>query len=326
MNRHLAILAAIALLILVPACKKDKYTLNYNHNLHVVENEIDCSTCHAPAQAGAMQQPDHAACSDCHEIDEDNPSAECLLCHRVKSADEIEVRRPVEPQTEEIVFSHERHKYMNASCEDCHTRAAASTESKEDVLPRKEACLTCHDDVTAPQKDCGTCHVETSPVSVTHKFDWEIHHGIESKISTSNCLTCHSEDSCIECHQDKKPRDHNNAWRRVNHGGEAAWNQGRCMVCHEEDYCDRCHSNTKPRSHRSSAWTSGPTVHCSQCHILTGMVGCSVCHQEADHVTADDSPHPPFVGFACEACHPTSIGIFPPHTDPGIDCTVCHER
>ncbi len=240
MNRHLAFatLAAIALLILVPACKKDKYTLNYNHNLHVVENEIECSTCHAPAQAGAMQQPDHAACSECHEIDEDNPSAECLMCHRVKSPEQIEVRQKVEPQTEEIVFSHERHKYMNASCEDCHTRAAASTESKENVLPQKEACLTCH----------------------------------------------------------------------------------------EEDYCDRGHSNTKPRSHRSSAWTSGPTVHCSQCHIPTGMVGCSICHQEADHATADDSPHPPFVGFACEACHPTSIGIFPPHADPGIDCTVCHER
>ena len=330
MNKHLgrvlAALAATALLILAPGCKKDKYTLNYNHNLHVVENEIECSTCHAPAPAGAMQQPDHDVCSECHDIDEDNPSTECLLCHRVKSPEQIEVRRPTEPQTEEIVFSHERHKYMNASCEDCHVRAASSTKSKENVLPRKEACIACHDDITAPQEDCGLCHVESSPVNATHKSDWNLHHGMESKAASSNCLTCHSEDACIDCHQDTKPLDHNNAWRKVTHSGEAAWNRGRCMVCHQEDFCDRCHSNTEPRSHKSSSWVSGPTVHCSQCHLPTASVGCSVCHEEADHATAPASPHPPFSGFACEACHPAPIGIFPPHTDPGIDCTVCHER
>lgn len=319
-------LTALVLLTLSPGCKKDRYALNYSHNLHVVENEMECSTCHKPAAAGAMGRPGHGVCSECHEIDEDNPSAECLKCHRVRSPERIEVKYPEQPEIQEIIFSHEKHKYIDAACRDCHTRAAGSASSKENVLPPKEACLPCHDDQTAPLKDCSVCHAESSPVNATHRLDWEMHHGLESKMANSNCLTCHSEDTCIECHQDEKPRDHNNTWRKITHSAEAAWNRSRCMVCHQEDFCERCHSNTRPRSHRTAGWTAGPTLHCSQCHIPAGPVGCSVCHKEAEHETAIDSPHPPFgvVSPACNFCHP--IVPQPPHSDPGVDCTVCHER
>jgi hypothetical protein len=98
------------------------------------------------------------------------------------------------------------------------------------------------------------------------------------------------------------------------------------MSCHEEDFCDRCHDSTRPRSHKSAGWSSGPTQHCSQCHIPANAVGCSVCHKDSDHETATDSPHPPFEGFVCEACHPSPAGVFPPHQDPGVSCTICHER
>jgi len=325
-GKILMALAVSTLLILSPGCKKDNFYLNYNHNLHVVENEIECSTCHTET-AGAMSRPDHSVCSECHEIDEDNPSADCLLCHKVKSPDQIEVRYPEQPETKEIVFSHEKHDYMNVGCQDCHTQAAESTSAKEDILPQMKACLTCHDDQTAPRKQCSVCHVESSPVNATHKPDWEYRHGLESKAANSNCLVCHSEDTCIECHQDKKPKDHNNTWRRITHGGEAAWNRSRCMVCHQEDFCDRCHRSTLPRSHKTGAWNSGVApVHCSQCHFPSGSVGCGVCHESAPHSSAIPSPHPPYSGFTCEACHPTPVGVYPPHQDPGIACTTCHER
>ncbi len=325
-GRSFAAIAVLAILIVPAGCKKDRYSLNYSHKLHVVDNEMECSACHGPAADGKMSRPDHDVCSGCHEIDVDKPSADCLMCHRVRSPEQIEVRHKESLQGEEIIFSHETHDYLGASCADCHARAPASTSSKENVLPLKEACLICHDDEIAPQEDCGVCHVESSPVNATHRLDWEVNHGIESMMANSNCLACHSEDTCIECHQDKKPLDHNNAWRRITHGGEAAWNRSRCMVCHETDSCERCHDSTRPRSHRAAGWTSGSSLHCSQCHFPTGAVGCSVCHKETEHTTADDSPHPPFTGFACAACHPGPIGIFPPHQDPGIDCAVCHER
>lgn len=322
-----AALLALALLTLSPGCKRDKYSLHYSHNLHVVENEIECATCHEAGPAGAMQLPDHTACLSCHEIEEDKPSAECLLCHKVSSPEQIEVRHAKRAHKEEIVFSHEKHKYMDAACADCHTGAARSTSSRQNVLPPKEACIVCHDDETAPQKDCGVCHVATSPVNATHKLDWEERHGLESKFGGANCLTCHREDTCIACHQDTKPRDHNNTWRKLTHGAEAAWNRSRCMTCHQEDSCDRCHSSTRPRSHRG-AWNRGERPqHCSQCHIPVGPGTCSVCHKQADHPSAVSSPHPPFVGFDCSFCHPTGPGDAPhPFPAAGIACTVCHQR
>jgi hypothetical protein len=321
-------LAVIAVLGLLPGCKKDRFGLNYSHSLHVIENEMECSSCHKPSAAGAMGRPDHGVCSECHEIDEDSPSAECLLCHVVKSPDQIEVRYPKLSGTEEIVFSHETHKYGNAQCGDCHTRAAASTSSKENVLPPMEACIGCHDDETAPRKGCSVCHAESSPVNATHKLDWEMHHGIESKAPNSSCLTCHSEDTCVRCHQDEKPRDHNASWRKVTHAAEAAWNRSRCMACHQEDYCSRCHSNTKPRSHRGG-WASGPTRHCFECHLPQGQFSCAVCHEEADHNSAPPAPadHSDPAFDDCRLCHfPGSTIKDPRHPDPGLDCEICHER
>jgi len=277
-----------------------------------------------------MSRPDHAACLDCKNIDLDNPSADCLMCHKVKNPEMIEVRYPKQPQTDEIVFSHEKHDYMGATCTDCHTRAAASISAKENVLPPMEACLGCHDDRTAPRKDCSVCHVESSPVNATHKLDWEMHHGLESKAANSKCLACHGEDACIKCHQDQKPRDHNNTWRKITHGAEAGWNRSRCMVCHQEDFCERCHRNTRPRSHRAG-WATGPIRHCFECHFPLGPVSCSVCHEETDHVTVPPTPSVPDHSDPafddCRACHfPGSPIKDPRHPDPGLDCEICHER
>jgi hypothetical protein len=276
-----------------------------------------------------MSMPGHDVCSECHEIDEENPSTDCLQCHKAKTPQEIEVlyaKEPAAVETREIVFSHETHTYMDAKCQDCHIRATTSASSEDSILAPLEACLACHDDKKAPLVECSVCHIESSPVNATHKLNWEIEHGLESKFGGSQCMTCHHEDTCTNCHQIRKPRDHNNTWRKITHGAEAAWNRSRCMACHQEDFCDRCHQNTQPRSH-TAGWNSGPMPrHCSQCHIPIGPVNCSVCHEQAPHPSAPPSPHPPFSGFLCEECHPTPAGIFPPHQDPGIACTICHQR
>jgi hypothetical protein len=320
-----AVIAVVGLLLPLSACRKEQFGLTFNHELHVVENEVECSTCHEQASAGGMSLPDHEVCSVCHEIDVDNPSTDCLQCHNVKTPEEIQVLHAEEPAAGEIIFSHETHTYMDATCEECHIRASVSTSAEDNIIAPMASCLICHDDDQAPQKDCSLCHIASSPVNATHKLTWEIDHGLESRFGGSRCMTCHQEDSCITCHQDKKPRDHNNTWRKITHGAEAAWNRSRCMVCHQEDFCDRCHDNTRPRSH-TAGWNSGPMPrHCSQCHIPVAPVNCSVCHEQTPHPSAPASPHPPFEGFMCEECHPTPAGIFPPHQDTGIECTVCHE-
>lgn len=316
-----------AVVVLLGGCRKENFTLIFSHQQHVVDNEIECSVCHE-ASDGGMSIPGHEVCANCHEIDEAKPSAECLLCHKAKSPSEIETKvysAESAAEKKEIVFSHKTHTYMDATCKTCHVRIERSTSVKTLELPQLEACLGCHDGEKAPIEDCSVCHAEGSPVNATHKVSWDTQHGLESKFGNAKCMVCHEQTTCIRCHQDEKPRDHNASWRRIAHGAEAAWNRQRCMACHQEDFCERCHRETEPRSHRGG-WESGPTRHCFACHFPISSSPCSTCHKDAPHPNAPASPHPPFNGFECDECHPTPAGIFPPHPDPGVECTICHPR
>jgi c(7)-type cytochrome triheme protein len=332
MNNYLnrvCLTALIALLVGAAGCKKEDFTLAFSHQKHVIDNEVECSVCHQ-ATDGDMSMPGHEVCSQCHEIDETKPGAECLQCHKVKSASEIEAAEAKYPEREEarendIIFSHKTHTYMNAKCETCHVRISRTTSMAQTQLPPLEACLACHNDVTARLEDCSVCHVPTSPINATHKLSWTTKHGIESKFGNNQCMVCHREDMCIACHNDQKPLDHNASWRIINHAAEAAWNRTRCMACHQEDFCERCHREAEPRSHKGG-WATGPTRHCFICHFPISSAPCSTCHKAAPHPTAPASPHPPFTGFDCGECHPGSVPGRPPHPNPGIECTICHPR
>jgi len=171
MNRYIGGFrkAALAVLFLTLSigCKKEDFALVFSHQQHVVENEVECSVCHQTANGG-MSMPGHEVCSDCHEIDADNASAECLMCHKAKSPSEIQAgysAMAAEAKDNDIVFSHETHTYMDAGCETCHARIPRTTSAADSKLPPLETCLGCHNDRTAPLEDCSLCHEPSSPRS-----------------------------------------------------------------------------------------------------------------------------------------------------------------
>jgi len=113
------------------------------------------------------------------------------------------------------------------------------------------------------------------------------------------CLLCHERTDCIACHTTIAPRDHNNTWRLRGHGLVAGGNRERCLTCHKQDYCIRCHSETAPRTHTAS-WRKR---HCTWCHFGSGdssIGNCTVCHKQAQHVSA---PHPVSPAIDCGLCH-----------------------
>jgi hypothetical protein len=308
-------------------CRKEDFRLIFSHQLHVVDNEIECAVCHE-ATDGGMTIPGHEICSGCHEIDEEHPSADCLMCHQAKAPSEIETKiysPEAEAQRKEIIFSHKTPAHSKASCDTCHIHVSQAMNTKELELPQLQTCVPCHNGEIAPLKDCSLCHADSSPINGTHKLSWINKHGIESKFGNAQCFVCHTQTACIECHRDEKPLDHNASWRRITHGAQAAWNRTRCMACHQEDFCERCHEHAEPFSHHGG-WVSGPTRHCFVCHFPISSVPCSTCHKAAPHATAPASPHPPFVGFDCAECHPGGIPGRPPHPNPGVLCTICHPR
>jgi len=119
----------------------------------------------------------------------------------------------------------------------------------------------------------------------THTGSWMELHGAESKADPDSCLDCHeNRTSCIQCHQDTEPRNHNASFKRKSHGLKAQWDRETCLTCHTEASCISCHQNSAPITHRAN-WggtTDDTNLHCrSGCHYPVQETTCGTCHMSS---------------------------------------------
>lgn len=181
------------------------------------------------------------------------------------------------------------------------------------------ACTDCHEDGRTK---------ETPPAS--HDPAWKRNHGkfmgqYGFKKSVV-CTVCHTESKCATCHQQEKPRDHNEFFRLRSHGLSVGLDRSRCLACHNADFCERCHATVMPVDHRAG-WGAPTNRHCLSCHFPLASAGaqkCAVCHNATpSHVSAPSQPanslHAP--GANCRSCH-TPLR----HPDNGMVCLACHPR
>lgn len=178
---------------------------------------------------------------------------------------------------------------------------------------------------------CALCHkeirIDAAPQS--HRMNWDIVHGQmarkgEDEIAANKCYVCHRRSSCIQCHQDEKPKSHTNHWRHRGHGIASAIDRSACFTCHNVDYCQRCHQETSPRDHTPS-WGSPLSRHCLTCHYPLSSMGCQICHKAMpDHANAPDRPSnvAHSAGNNCRLCHIPGAGLT--HPDNGDNCEICH--
>ena len=155
-------------------------------------------------------------------------------------------------------------------------------------------CQTCHSDLEKAGY-CIDCHAASEDLRPgDHKMDWSKSHGMSSQL-VQDCKTCHSENSCLGCHQG------DNLDRRVhplnfmnNHSLSAKGNKDNCYTCHEElSFCSDCHRQelVLPRNHNTAGWSnlSNGGRHaraakldldtCQSCHSDTnGEPICAQCH------------------------------------------------
>jgi len=182
--------------------------------------------------------------------------------------------------------------------------------------------------------DCAECH-EGADMSRDKKPVW--HDAVFSKEhgammrrfgmrNDNNCMVCHTQNHCSDCHLKEKPKDHTMFFKLRGHGLQVGLNRTRCMTCHKVDMCERCHLETEPVSHMG-AWGSPMNQHCLNCHYpiqSAGGEGCRVCHASTpSHQLQPMQPanglHIP--GADCRGCH------FPlQHPDNGVACAICHLR
>ncbi|HIE06509.1 MAG TPA: hypothetical protein EYP64_00535 [Desulfarculaceae bacterium] len=268
--------------LLLGACKDSSVGLKFSHKLHIEEQEATCDQCHMTDDDGNRLAATMDQCGECHDINTDEPSEDCLVCHTPQSAaKDYEIEKLEKPERfADLIFSHEVHS--DFKCEECHQ--AIAKEKGLSSGPSMPLCLKCHKEQDSPQ-DCESCHeeirLEKEPES--HSKDWEAQHGFASNLDTS-CNYCHPNRQafCEKCHRTEKPKDHIFSWKTTGHGVEATHDRRLCANCHDAGYCTDCHKRQKPVSHFRGNWMSyqRENGHGEAAH--RNFRSCNVCHETGE--------------------------------------------
>ena len=244
--------------------------IKFSHSLH---NElVECSECHTSvAESTSLTDrllPNHDSCVNCHEVDNEN---ECSTCHIDDNYQSL-----IQKESE-LIYNHKIHGLLELKCTDCHKgldKVDYSFESSE-VYPSMEICSACHNEVKLASNACESCHISTfnllpqnhrsNDYLRSHKFlAWEVN---------ANCMMCHNNTTCQECHvattgitETNLPDDfyppympsnsidgskqqvilkvHGDFNYRYSHGIDAKGKTTECQTCHQvETFCANCHQS-----------------------------------------------------------------------------------
>jgi hypothetical protein len=276
MKNHLKIIlliiaGCVILFSLTANASKEKSELKFSHKKHVIENELDCASCHTMAESSESGKdnlmPNMESCGSCHDLE---ATDKCGICHS-----DTENPRNV-PRVENFLpgFSHKLHFTAEVKCNDCHSRIEKKEVVEPYLLPAMEACQQCHSDkkvkpnshgpnyqhthgddaksksnpITASQscnlchsqRFCQYCHEGDNLDRVTHPLNYAFTHSLDAGGKERECAVCHTERAfCIECHAQNfvMPHNHVLGWAIPNVGGthvsEAQNDLESCMSCHE---------------------------------------------------------------------------------------------
>lgn len=195
-----------------------------------------------------------------------------------------------------ILIDHPEHAKRNGSCISCHVRTAHPLETRGTAMSLMSQCFTCHGTPAQPKAsaECGACHpadYELLPGSHT-EATWERGHGDAEQGDPKQCVMCHKQVFCDDCHGLAMP--HPTGWVKgpSGHGSPAESDRALCGRCHggSPDLCTMCHhtaynplKGTWIDQHPLEVKSEG-SAYCEACHK---PAYCSFCHTR---LVEDDTP------------------------------------
>jgi hypothetical protein len=227
-----------------------------------------------------------------------------------------------------VRFVHADHvELAGEDCTICHGDIGATQRVGAELAFTMARCTQCHERLSAGV-ECSTCHSEIDRdwAPPSHSLAWERMHGqtfrARGTAVAEDCSLCHTEQTCVQCHQSEPPESHDEFFRLRGHAVRASLDRESCAVCHREDSCIRCHESVEPFSHTGS-FGSPRNTHCLGCHFPLSGESCVTCHKATpSHQSATPQPADHVPGANCRLCHG---GIAPlPHVDNGSACQACH--
>ena len=345
--------------------------LRFSHARHAREFGVSCVECHPLARTSRSADdrllPSPSTCDRCHGTRHADtgpvapgpgPSGACAFCHVGALPDGTGVARVVLPAPN-LRFDHAAHAARSIGCGQCHGEVAAVGLATRDQLPRMQGCLGCHQGPAAARGDaksaCDTCHLAATDGKLRTQFatgtltpprwlhdaahgpDFLERHKGAAAADGAFCATCHTEDSCTDCHDGRvRPRSlHPNDFLAM-HPVAARQDQPRCSSCHQEQtFCLSCHqrlgvapsgagaaahafhppgwSDLRARGRGHHAWEAQRNLSaCVGCHTERD---CAACHAASGRSGLGIDPHPAGFGARCA----TMLSKNP------RPCLVCHE-
>ena len=272
-------------------------TIRFNHQRHVKELGMTCTTCHEQARKSHNSAdsllPKGTRCDACHGSDhrdlrrvKPDPDAtqqlgQCAFCHLGYSSTAGNGVARLSMPRPNLRFDHALHLTRHIGCAQCHGAVENLELATRDQLPRMRGCFNCHQAPSSAagraRSECRTCHF-TDPSGMIqvafnagplqppawlhnagHGPDWIERHKQIAGNDSRFCANCHTEKYCTDCHDGRvRPRRiHPNDWLEM-HPVAARENQQKCTSCHrEQSFCLTCHQ-------RAGVTMSGPAFNDAQ--------------------------------------------------------------
>lgn len=251
-----------------PVQKNDEL-INFSHSLHY--DFVSCDECHSTVVESTSLKdrllPNHDNCVDCHEVDNDE---ECETCHKNDNYE------PLIQKSSSLIFNHKIHYDREMDCDGCHAGLSEVDYSFESAMlnPPMENCAACHNETKIASNACESCHIAAFDlIPQSHRnVDYMRSHKFLSWELDANCMMCHNNSTCQECHiasnvitetnlsddfyqpympgngidgvnQQVLLKVHGDLNYRYSHGIDAKGKSSDCQTCHQiETFCSNCHS------------------------------------------------------------------------------------
>lgn len=242
--------------------------IKFSHKLH--SELVSCQECHSSVENAVSLNdrlfPNHDNCVSCHEIDD---SDECGTCHYEDKYEALIQKKP------DMIFDHSFHlNNSEMECTDCHQGLEEVDYSFQSAghNPPMEQCYSCHNDISVASNACESCHISTANLlPADHKVvSFMRTHKFAATEFDANCMMCHDNQSCSDCHiattgitennlpdnfyQPYSPRNFVDGVRqqaltrvhdlnyRFTHGIDLKGKTSDCQTCHQvETFCASCH-------------------------------------------------------------------------------------
>ncbi len=292
--------------------------IKHSHKFHA-SNDVTCTECHTSVETSTLSSDNNLAkmeaCYECH----DKKSTECSMCH-------VEPREPYSSfanPKRELMFNHQKHvKELNIACETCHADITKKDYANVRTLPAMETCSGCHNGVKASD-DCQLCHTDIRFIRpANHESGFlRTHKQLVAVSSDANCLMCHSQTSCQECHDGGHitKTDKGNEFESSRAGSILSTGSGQIIQnIHALDYLVTHRFDFKAKS-RECQSCHEPETFCVECHSGSGKVSRPAWHDVAGFTAAGGGMHAVLAKKdmeSCVACHASA--------QRDVTCVRCH--